>query len=93
MGSESLGDYFFFAGKAYNGAYVLPRTKKKLSLVLSRSEVFWYFSIPEREREREQERTRERGGERERERERTQVQAILFLNHPGQNEKSAKYMY
>ncbi len=50
----------------------------------------------ERERERERVRARERARERERERretrdERTKVQAIIFLNRPGQNEKSANW--
>ncbi len=74
--------------------YVLPQTKKLLSRTFKiRGTVHWYFSVPKRERESEQERERARarvGKERvrERERERTKVQAIIFINRLGKNEKS-----
>jgi hypothetical protein len=50
----------------------------------------------EGERGREGERERYREGEREREKEKERkkkVLAIIFLNRPGQNEKSANYMH
>ncbi len=55
---------------------------------LSKSEVHLYLYVPERERERERARKKKGKGI---ERERVKVQAILFLNSRGQNEKSAKY--
>jgi hypothetical protein len=57
--------------------YVFCPGQKKLSPALSESEVY------------ETDRERERESERERERERTKVRAIIFLNRPAQNEKSA----
>ncbi len=78
--------------------------KKIISRTL-KSEVHWYFYVPKREREREgeagreseRERREERGETRDKRREtrkerrETREEAIIFLNRPGQNEKSAKY--
>ncbi len=44
-----------------------------------------------REKERDRKRERAKKGEGKRERERTKAQAILFLNCPGQSEKSTNY--
>jgi hypothetical protein len=50
-----------------------------------------YFYVPKRERERARARARERERERERKKEK-KVRAIIFLNRPGQNEKSELYL-
>jgi hypothetical protein len=71
---------------------------------MQRYVVRWFFVCP-KERERERRGGRERGRERERDKEkdtdkdkekdktkeREKVWEILFLNRPGQNEKSARY--
>ncbi len=44
-----------------------------------------------REREREKENSERERKEKEKQKERTNVQAIIFLNRLGQNEKSANY--
>ncbi len=80
----------------------MPQTKKIISRAF-KSEVNWYFYVPERVRERGGEKKRKRESERERvrararkrkrkgKRERTKARAIIFLNRLGQSEKSASY--
>ncbi len=77
--------------------YMFCPRQQKINLLDFQNQRYIGTFMSQKERERARARAKEKEKEkkkakRKRERERTKVQAIIFLNCPGQNEKSANYM-